>query len=80
MNEFELINFIKEYFKSDYIGDDAFCYKDCLISKDILIENVHFILNDNFFEIGAKSLISNISDIIAMGGELKFFFSWIRPA
>ncbi len=74
MNEFELINFIKEYFKSDYIGDDAFCYKNCLISKDILIENVHFILNDNFFEIGAKSLISNISDIIAMGGEVKFFF------
>ncbi len=74
MYEFELIKFIKENFESEYIGDDAFCYKNYLVSKDILIENVHFILNNNFFEIGAKSLISNISDIIAMGGEAKFFF------
>ena len=74
MKEFELISFIKEFFNSNYIGDDAFYNNNLLISKDILIENVHFILNDNFFEIGAKSLISNLSDIVAMGGKPEFFF------
>ncbi len=74
MNEFELIEYIKDHFDSKYIGDDAFFYDNLLISKDILIEDVHFILKNNFYEIGAKSLISNISDILAMGGEAKFFF------
>ncbi len=74
MKEFELIDFIKNYFDSNFIGDDAFFYNNLLVSKDILIENVHFILDNNFYEIGAKSIISNISDILAMGGKPKFFF------
>ena len=74
MKEFELIKYIKDYFKSPFIGDDAFYKDNLLISKDMMIEGVHFIIDNNFYEIGAKAIISNVSDILAMGGKPEFFF------
>ena len=78
LDEFQFIHYIKEFFNSDLIGDDAAVIgnneNSMLITKDILIEDIHFKINNNFFEIGAKSLISNISDIIAMGGVPLHFF------
>ena len=74
MKEFELIELIKDYFQSPFIGDDAFYNDNLLISKDIMIEGVHFIIDKNFYEIGAKAIISNVSDILAMGGKPEFFF------
>ena len=77
-NEFQLIDFIKNKFSTDLIGDDAAIIPlnsndNLVISKDILIENTHFILNGDLNFIGSKALISNLSDIIAMGVEPKFF-------
>jgi thiamine-monophosphate kinase len=77
MNEFQLIDLIKKMFNAKLIGDDTAFLKNQninLISKDILVEDVHFKIDNNCFEIGAKSLISNISDIISSGGKPKFFF------
>ena len=80
IDEFQLINLIKNKFHSDYIGDDAAVIslnatEVAVISSDILIEDVHFIIKDNNLNlIGSKALISNISDIVAMGVEPKLFF------
>ncbi len=77
MEEFKLIEYIKRSFNANLIGDDsAFLNSEQinLISKDILVEDVHFKINNNFFEIGVKSLIANVSDIIASGGIPLYFF------
>ncbi len=63
------------------IGDDAAVLKILnpkseirtrkllLITTDTLIENVHFKLKTTpFFDLGYKALISNVSDIVSMGG------------
>lgn len=77
MDEFKLIQYIKKTFSSKFIGDDTAFINNSqinLISKDILIEDIHFVIKNNLFEIGAKSLISNLSDILASGGKPLFFF------
>ncbi len=73
MDEFQIIKWIKNFFNSKFIGDDCFNFNNFLISKDLLIENVHFILKDNLYEIGAKSIISNVSDILSSGGKPLYF-------
>ncbi len=59
------------------IGDDCAVIDDknrILVSSDSITENVHFNLDlYNFYEIGKKSLLVNLSDIAAMGGVPKFF-------
>ena len=78
-NEFLLIEHIKKKFHSEFIGDDCAVIPvseqtSLIVSTDILIENIHFIINNNLNLIGKKTLICNISDVIAMGVEPKFFF------
>lgn len=82
MNEAEFVRFLKDKFPFKHgtgIGDDTSVVKinDCyqLITKDILIENVHF--NLDYFtleEVALKSIAANISDITAMGGEPLYFY------
>lgn len=59
------------------IGDDCAIVADrdnLLVSTDSITENVHFTLkNYSFFEIGSKSLLVNLSDIAAMGGNPRMF-------
>ncbi|MHB1660558.1 MAG: thiamine-phosphate kinase [bacterium] len=59
------------------IGDDCAIFKDkncMLVSSDSVTENVHFNLGlYNFYEIGQKSLLVNLSDIAAMGGIPRLF-------
>ncbi len=59
------------------IGDDCAIIKDkncMLVSADSITENVHFNFNlYNFYEIGKKSLLINLSDIAAMGGIPRLF-------
>jgi len=78
-------SFVK-YLKSEFpftdgtgIGDDTSIIKGengfQLITKDILIEGVHF--DHSYFtpeEIAVRALAVNLSDIAAMGGEPEYFF------
>ena len=87
-DEFTLIKEIEKLvtknnknFKDIGIGDDCAIIKtlsekyDILITKDILAENVHFDLDYySFYDIGYKSAIVNISDIISKGAKLSSMF------
>jgi len=54
------------------VGDDAFVFRDYLISADMSVEGVHFRLDWSTPEQAVeKCLISNFSDINAMGGRAK---------
>lgn len=61
------------------IGDDASvvrCGREFqLVSTDLLIEDVHFRLQDiSQRELALKALAVNISDIAAMGGRAQYFY------
>jgi thiamine-monophosphate kinase len=61
------------------IGDDAAVVKPpkgsiCLVTTDILIEDIHFRLDlTDGLRLGKKTLSINISDIAAMGGIPQYF-------
>ncbi len=69
------------------IGDDCAVYKGSgedkavLFTTDMLVENVHFLLDQiTPFELGYKTLAVNLSDIAAMGGKpLNAFLSIAVP-
>lgn len=79
--EFELIDFIRKQFNAPEgvtgIGDDCAVIPqtsgdETLVSTDLLIEGVHFLLTGvhpiDPYSLGWKSAAVNISDIAAMGG------------
>jgi len=83
MNENEFQEFLEREFPFSYgigIGDDAAVIDENkqgsqVITKDILIENVHFKLDYFSFEdLAQKSLAVNLSDIAAMGAVPEYFF------
>ncbi|MCK4763752.1 MAG: thiamine-phosphate kinase [Candidatus Aminicenantes bacterium] len=82
MNEQEFVKYLKKKFAFRFgtgIGDDTSVVKTDdayqLITKDILVENVHFSL-DYFTlpEIALRSIAVNLSDIAAMGGKPEYFY------
>jgi thiamine-monophosphate kinase len=75
MKEKELISSIKTILNSSYIGDDCAYLKDLgiVITQDSLVEYVHFSLsNITPYQLGYKSVMVNLSDIAASGGECKY--------
>ncbi|MEN8152389.1 MAG: thiamine-phosphate kinase [Acidobacteriota bacterium] len=82
MNETEFVEFLKRDFSFSRgvgIGDDTSIIKTGdtyqLITKDILVENIHF--NRDYFsmeDIALKAIEVNISDIAAMGGKPEYFY------
>jgi thiamine-monophosphate kinase len=82
MNETKFVAFLEETFPFSHgkgIGDDTSVVQ-CgdsyqLVSKDLLIENIHF-KADHFTleELALKSLAVNLSDIAAMGGKPQYFY------
>lgn len=71
MKEYEFIDSLKSSFSSgvEGIGDDAVLYdNNILISKDILVEDIHFLKTTPLSCVISKLFTSNISDIAAMGG------------
>jgi thiamine-monophosphate kinase len=83
LNEKQLIRAIREEFRGPYpglalgIGDDAAVIKtrgtNFVITKDLLIEDVHFILRHHPSRLlGRKSLNVNLSDLAAMGAFPKY--------
>lgn len=81
MNEFELIDLIKDRHgsqsDSDFtgIGDDCAvvpldCDRYLLLTTDMLVEDIHFKREfTSACQLGYKSLAVNLSDIAAMGGK-----------
>ena len=75
MNEIEVINTIKNIIGTDFIGDDCAYLKDLgiVITQDSLVENIHFKRDwCTPYQLGYKSIIVNISDILASGAEPKY--------
>ncbi len=75
MKEFEFISALEKSSlnKNKYISDDVACiYNNLLISKDILVENIHFLPTTPLKHIIHKLFTCNISDIVAMGGVSKY--------
>ncbi len=81
LGEFNLINLMTRDIVTNPaevvkgVGDDAAVLKVSpnkwlLFTTDMLIENVHFSLSwASFFQVGAKAITVNVSDIAAMGGK-----------
>ena len=74
--EFEFLKIISDTLtSSSYLGDDC-AYLDeykLAISKDCLIEDVHFSFNFMTpYEIARKAVLVNISDILASGAKPKY--------
>lgn len=77
MKEFEFIRKLEDTFNNaeNLIGDDAALINDnILISKDILVENVHFLKSTPLEHVIHKLFTANISDIASMGGTSKYVF------
>jgi len=86
LGEFELIKIFQQTLANcglpspRGIGDDAAIIQpssgeEWLISKDLLLEGIHFDSNyASFQEIGYKAAAVNVSDIAAMGGTPQYLF------
>lgn len=90
LGEFELIDEIKHLFAVPYgvtgIGDDCAILPqrngyETLVSADLLVEGVHFLMDDISPEqLGWKSVAVNLSDVAAMGGRpIATFLSIALP-
>lgn len=77
MREFEFIRKLEDTFnnRDNLIGDDAaLINNNILISKDILVENIHFLKSTPLEHVIHKLFTANISDIASMGGTSKYVF------
>ena len=75
MNELNIINIIKNITSNEYIGDDCAYLKDLgiVITQDSLIEDIHFKKSwCTPYQLGYKSVIVNISDVIVSGAKPKY--------
>ena len=83
LSESELVSAIRKEFAAKKpglslgIGDDAAVIKfqgnNLILTKDLLIEDIHFITKHHPpFLLGRKSLSVNLSDIAALGGRPKY--------
>jgi len=76
MKEFDFIDILKSNLINNEvelgIGDDAACFNNTLIAKDIMIEDIHFTLKASIEKIIFKLFTANVSDIAAMGGIAKY--------
>ena len=82
MNENLFQRYLNQHFpfsRGQGIGDDTSVSvpgeQRQLITKDLMIENIHFRLKDiSLRELALKSLAVNLSDIAAMGGKPEYFY------
>jgi thiamine-monophosphate kinase len=75
MKEKDFISTIKKILNSSYIGDDCAYLKDLgiVVTQDSLVEDVHFSFKYMTpFQLGYKSVMVNLSDIVSSGGEPKY--------
>ncbi|MCQ2739056.1 MAG: AIR synthase related protein [bacterium] len=75
MKEEDFIKIIQKQTESTFLGDDCAYLKDLgiVITQDNFIEDVHFKKEwATPYQIGYKSAVVNISDILASGGKPKY--------
>ena len=75
MDEISIINTITKIAGNEYIGDDCAFLPELgvVISQDSLVEDIHFKRKwCTPFQLGYKSAVVNISDILASGAVPKF--------
>ena len=75
MNEISILQTIKNIVGNEYIGDDCAYLRDLgiVVSQDSLVEDVHFKRQwCTPYQLGYKSAIVNISDIIVSGAIPKY--------
>ena len=75
MKERDFINVIRNIIGNKYLGDDCAYLKDAgiVITQDNLVENVHFKREwYTPYQLGAKSVTVNISDVIASGAKPSY--------
>lgn len=75
MKEKEFITIIKNTLNSPYIGDDCAYLKDLgiVVTQDSLVEDIHFSTKFiSAFDLGFKSVMVNVSDVVASGAEPKY--------
>ncbi len=75
MKELEFLEIIKSNLsKNSHIGDDCAYLKDLeiVITQDSLVEDIHFCTKYSTpYRLGYKSIIVNLSDIVAAGARPK---------
>jgi thiamine-monophosphate kinase len=75
MKEKEFISIIKKILNSNYIGDDCAYLKDLgiVVTQDSLVEDIHFSFKYTTpFQLGYKSIMVNLSDVVSSGAEPKY--------
>lgn len=75
MKEKDFLSIIKQVTNSSFIGDDCAYLKDLgiVVTQDNLVEGVHFSLEYMTpYQLGYKSVMVNLSDIVASGAEAKY--------
>lgn len=83
LGEFQLI---EKFFKpltngckaSQNLSDDVAKFsvkedQELVISKDMMVEDVHFLLSDGGFKIASKLLLSNLSDLASCGAKPLYY-------
>lgn len=78
MKEFQLITkFFKPLTRNQKaargLADDVAQIADLAISKDVFVEDVHFLKSDGGFKIASKLLRSNLSDLAASGATPLYY-------
>ena len=78
MKEFQLIEkFLKPLTKNHRaageLKDDIAQISDLVISKDMFVEDVHFLRSDGGFKIASKLLRTNLSDLASVGSTPAYY-------
>ncbi len=76
LGEFGLIERLKEILKSEKIGDDCahvkFGDEYLLLTTDLMLEDVHFLLGYPPEAVGWKAISVNVSDVVGNAGEPRW--------
>jgi thiamine-monophosphate kinase len=73
VNELDIIACLSGLSDPQFFKNDACCLAGNIFTKDILIENVHFLPDCNPKNLAKKALRVNLSDIASCGATPKFY-------
>lgn len=75
MDEHEILSgVLTKVIDPSYLANDAFVFEDFVVTKDLLVEGVHFFPFVEPYKLAKKALRVNLSDLAAMGAEPVGYF------